>query len=316
MPSFHLLLNLSVLLLTHQCDFIEWQVLSMSELGEQLKQARINKKMSLEEVQEMTKIQKRYLESIEEGEFNKLPGSFYTKAFVKSYAEAVGLNYDVLLEEYGHELPKLPQTVESFPPRRSRASLPTAPGGKFLSALPGILIFLIIIGIFAMIWMVSINKNNDAGKDNIREDDQSVEVKQNENAVTKKEETEKSVDKESNENKPDDEEDIHASSGNGKIELASTSGDTSNFILSETDQFQVAFSFTGDSWLKIQDGSGKTVVNEGFSNGQEKTFDFSKVSDVRIRIGNTSNTKMEVNGEQIELPSGIVAQTVKIQLQK
>ncbi|PWA13566.1 hypothetical protein DCC39_01340 [Pueribacillus theae] len=293
----------------------------MSELGEQLKQARINKKMSLEEVQELTKIQKRYLESIEEGEFDKLPGSFYTKAFVKSYAEAVGLNYDVLLEEYGHELPKLPQTVESFPPRRSRASIPSPPSGKFLSALSGILIFLIIIGIFAVIWMVSINKNNDAGKDNIREDEQGVEVKQNENALTERETEksvdEKSVDKESNENKQDDDgEETHAPSGDGKIELASTSGDTSNFILSETDQFHVAFSFTGDSWLKIQDGSGKTVINQGFSNGQEKTFDFSKVSDVRIRIGNTSNMKMEVNGEQIELPSGIAAQTVKIHLQK
>ena len=48
----------------------------MSELGQQLREARLQKGMSLDDVQEMTKIRKRYLEAIEAGDYKVLPGSF------------------------------------------------------------------------------------------------------------------------------------------------------------------------------------------------------------------------------------------------
>lgn len=73
----------------------------MSELGQQLREARLQKGMSLDDVQEMTKIRKRYLEAIEAGDYKVLPGSFYVRAFIKTYAETVGLNPDELLE--GHK---------------------------------------------------------------------------------------------------------------------------------------------------------------------------------------------------------------------
>lgn len=66
----------------------------MSELGQQLREARLQKGMSLDDVQEMTKIRKRYLEAIEAGDYKVLPGSFYVRAFIKTYAETVGLNPD------------------------------------------------------------------------------------------------------------------------------------------------------------------------------------------------------------------------------
>lgn len=48
----------------------------MSELGLQLKEARLQKGMSLDDVQEVTKIRKKYLEAIESGDYKVLPGSF------------------------------------------------------------------------------------------------------------------------------------------------------------------------------------------------------------------------------------------------
>lgn len=70
----------------------------MSELGQQLKEARLQKGLSLDDVQEMTKIRKRYLEAIETGDYKVLPGSFYVRAFIKTYAETVGLNPDEILK--------------------------------------------------------------------------------------------------------------------------------------------------------------------------------------------------------------------------
>lgn len=76
----------------------------MSELGQLLRQARLEKKISLDDVQEATKIRKRYLEAIEEGDYQVLPGSFYVRAFVKTYAEMVGLNGNEIAQYYHHDI--------------------------------------------------------------------------------------------------------------------------------------------------------------------------------------------------------------------
>ncbi|WP_181438825.1 RodZ domain-containing protein [Paenibacillus sambharensis] len=77
----------------------------MSELGNLLKNAREEKGYSLEDIQDLTKIRKRYLEAIEEGNYAVLPGNFYVRAFVKNYAETVGLDAEEVLSMYQQEIP-------------------------------------------------------------------------------------------------------------------------------------------------------------------------------------------------------------------
>ncbi|UJZ88526.1 helix-turn-helix domain-containing protein [Heyndrickxia coagulans] len=77
----------------------------MTELGNRLKEARKEKGISLDDLQEMTKIQKRYLKNIEEGNYDSMPGKFYVRAFIKQYAEAVGLDPETLFEEYESDIP-------------------------------------------------------------------------------------------------------------------------------------------------------------------------------------------------------------------
>lgn len=293
----------------------------MSELGEQLKRAREEKRVSLDEIQALTKIQKRYLQAIEDGDFDKLPGAFYTKAFIKSYAEAVGLNYEALIQEFGHELPSTSQPEESLPPRRMRPTIISPARSKFTSVLSGLLVFFIVIGIFAIIWMVSIGSNDDNALDDAKQTDseQNVVVEQNKNAISDDKNKAEPIKEDDDKEKDDEdknEEMVQNEPNRGNLEKISVSGDTTNFILSETDEFQVDFTFHGDSWLKIQGGSGKSYVNKGFSNGEEATFDFRDEQRVRIRIGSTPSMKMFVNGEEVELKHQPVAQTVKIEFQK
>lgn len=51
-------------------------MLLVAELGTRLKEARLSKGYSLDDLQEITKIQKRYLVGIEEGNYSIMPGSF------------------------------------------------------------------------------------------------------------------------------------------------------------------------------------------------------------------------------------------------
>ncbi|MGO2909400.1 MAG: helix-turn-helix domain-containing protein [Leuconostoc citreum] len=70
-----------------------------NQIGEQLKAARLAKNMSLDDVQQITKIQVRYLEAIESNNLSVLPGDFYVRAFIRQYALAMGLNPEDLLGE-------------------------------------------------------------------------------------------------------------------------------------------------------------------------------------------------------------------------
>ncbi|MFC5402004.1 helix-turn-helix domain-containing protein [Cohnella soli] len=80
----------------------------MSDLGALLRKAREQRGYTLDDVQEYTKIRKRYLEAIESGDYKVLPGSFYVRAFVKTYSETVGLDAEEVLRLYQKELPQKP----------------------------------------------------------------------------------------------------------------------------------------------------------------------------------------------------------------
>jgi cytoskeletal protein RodZ len=123
----------------------------VSELGQLLKKARMEKSLSLDDLQNSTKIQKRYLEAIEQGDYKTLPGSFYVRAFIKSYAEAVGLEPSEVLRLYRNVIPS-PQNEQSLerPLRRKNANLrQTDRWNKWLS---GVLLWAFIILIAAIIY--------------------------------------------------------------------------------------------------------------------------------------------------------------------
>ena len=118
----------------------------MNEIGEILKDARIEKGYTLDDLQQITKIQKRYLQAIEDGNTDILPGRFYMRAFVKQYADIVDLDGEELLEEHLTETSK--EASEEF--AENVNVVPTRTEGKqegFLSDiteyLPMILIFLL-----------------------------------------------------------------------------------------------------------------------------------------------------------------------------
>jgi len=56
--------------------------------------------VTLEEISVATKISVRFLESIENEEFSRLPGGIFNRSFVRAYARYLGLDEDPLVEEY------------------------------------------------------------------------------------------------------------------------------------------------------------------------------------------------------------------------
>ncbi|HOW60858.1 MAG TPA: helix-turn-helix domain-containing protein [Candidatus Moranbacteria bacterium] len=72
-------------------------------LGERMKKIRNERRLSLAEISKSTKIQSKYLEYLEEGEYMKLPADVYVKGFIKSYATFMGLDDIGLIKQYQRE---------------------------------------------------------------------------------------------------------------------------------------------------------------------------------------------------------------------
>jgi hypothetical protein len=66
-----------------------------------LRSGRANKKLSLEDVAKITKIQPRILEKLERGELDGLPAEVFVKGFVRSFAKCVGLDEQEAIVRYG-----------------------------------------------------------------------------------------------------------------------------------------------------------------------------------------------------------------------
>ena len=87
----------------------------MRTVGEILKKARLEKRLSLDEVEKRIKIRKKYLEALEENAWHKLPSLPYIKGFLRNYSTLLDLRPEEMLavfrrhymyEEHGGILPE------------------------------------------------------------------------------------------------------------------------------------------------------------------------------------------------------------------
>ena len=86
----------------------------MFEIGNSLREARYRQQLELTEVEQATKIRARYLRALEEESFDVLPAQTYVKGFLRTYADYLGLDGQLYVDEYnsrygvGEEPPREP----------------------------------------------------------------------------------------------------------------------------------------------------------------------------------------------------------------
>ena len=94
---------------------VDWPV---RQLGERLRRRREELGLSLDDVQARTKIRKKYLRALEEGQWEVMPGEVYLKGFLRAYAECVGLDARAILKEYEERAEASTPANEVVPPSR------------------------------------------------------------------------------------------------------------------------------------------------------------------------------------------------------
>jgi cytoskeleton protein RodZ len=72
----------------------------MLDIGAQLRETRMRRRIDISEVEAATKIRAKYLRALENEEWSLLPGPTFVKTFLRTYAEYLDLDARNLVEEY------------------------------------------------------------------------------------------------------------------------------------------------------------------------------------------------------------------------
>ncbi|ETI68784.1 helix-turn-helix domain-containing protein [Neobacillus vireti] len=285
----------------------------MTELGNRLKEARIAKGLSLDDLQSMTKIQKRYLIGIEEGNYSSMPGNFYVRAFIKQYSEALSLNPDEIFETYKSEIPaslndELPQQLSRVKTQKTM----TDGNSKIFDILPKILIGVFVIGILTTVYYFFSHYSGTDSKSSTNKKNDPVTLttnekleKGNEKDNNKEKQSEKDSGKDKDTTKPEEEKPPVVEAPKQEVSVVQSSGKNSTYDLKNADKFVVKLVSKGQTWVSIKNGKGKsffqgTLKTLETGGPESQAVDLSAESSAVIRVGNAADTEIYVNDQLLE----------------
>jgi cytoskeleton protein RodZ len=92
----------------------------MTDIGAMLREARMREHLDIAEFEARTKIRAKYLRALEDEEWALLPGYTFTKAFLRTYADMLGLDGRMLVDEFKrqHQDPSELELAPVLPARR------------------------------------------------------------------------------------------------------------------------------------------------------------------------------------------------------
>lgn len=258
----------------------------MFEIGTKLREQRIAKGLSIEDIQNATKIRSWYIEAIEEGNLDKLPGKFYERAFIKTYAELVELDqeiYNKYLEE--NEPIKVEEQLADADKYKPKQMLMPKALNLFTKPLFYVLLLLIAVAIYITI-VIFINNNEedpnkfDGNPPNQGQEDPKGEIPSD---------------------LPGD-----GDSAKDKVVINELEGTVLNHeyyqVISSDDELYLDFALTGPCWVSVKenDAFGADLLTQTlniYSDPAKIKFDGT----LYLHIGNAQNIKILINDEVIDL---------------
>jgi cytoskeleton protein RodZ len=132
----------------------------MFEIGGSLREARLKRNLTSADVQKAIRIRDRYLQALEEERWELLPGDAYVKGFLRTYADYLGLDGNLYVEEYNSRFahPDEPQLV----PERFARSGSRLGGVGFLRPLVVVAVIVAIVAGLAA-WQLSSSSGGKQG---------------------------------------------------------------------------------------------------------------------------------------------------------
>ncbi|MDF2662944.1 MAG: Xre family transcriptional regulator [Paenibacillus sp.] len=297
----------------------------MSDLGQLLKKARLDKGISLDQLEETTKIRKRYLEAIEEGDYKVLPGNFYVRAFIKSYAETVGLDPNEVLEHYGKAVPATEVEPAVEPIRRKRSSTRnTEKLSKWASNILMLSFILLILGI--IYYFIGTSYSGNDPKKQVDPSDKITDKLPDKNAPSVQNTGDAGAGGQTDTGKPP-EGSVTPPAVNlpePVVTFARSVGNIDYYTVTNADKLNVKLVINGEEcWLSIskiipatadRKQEHQSIESKLYKKGD--TRDWTSDQSVYLNIGFPPAAEITVNGVPIQLGTVKASKKVQIDLEK
>ena len=281
----------------------------MDEIGQKLRNARIKKGYTIDDLQQITKIQKRYLIAIEEGQFDHLPGDFYVRAFIKQYSDAVGISSDDLLEEYKADIPNSQPSQEATQQETKTRSIKEESNSFFSNLgnyIPQIVVGIVVIVIIAVIAFGMVHRNQNASSVTIPKDSTTQ--------TTKKKTAKKST-------KTTKKATAKKKTATKTVSVKSSGDNTYTVTNMPTGGLKVVVAGNGgQAWIQFTEGSN-TTWQQALSSGEKKeTTVPADTTSFKIQTGNINNTEITIDGKKLDLgttdSSSSIVKTITFNVEK
>lgn len=287
----------------------------MDEVGKKLREARIEKGYTIDDLQQITKIQKRYLIAIEEGNFDALPGDFYVRAFIKQYAETVGLDGQKLLDQYADALPNPAATAAADeeaeePADKRRDTRPLVGAGNVAARaknyLPQIIVVAVVVIIIALLsyfaWQGGRHNQRSIPTTQESSTSQVAKSSKKSSSASKSSSSAKSSSKKESKKK-----DL-------KITAAGVSGAQMNYTVANLPSSgnKITVAATSQAvWLSVSFG-GTQSWQGTLTAGSDHSVDIpSGTQTIQIRTGNATYTTAKLNDTTIDMNQSGVTSIVR-----
>jgi transcriptional regulator with XRE-family HTH domain len=117
--------------------------MSVHELGKALTQARNARGLTLHDVERDTRISSKYLKALEEGQLEALPAPVYARAFMRTYAQYLGLNARDMVQQMPGAKPE--PELPPFPDVTREARLPLLSGSWLIAGV--VVVLMLVVGL-------------------------------------------------------------------------------------------------------------------------------------------------------------------------
>src|SRR6478672_4375946 len=133
----------------------------MPDIGATLREARMRQRIDISEIEAQTKIRAKYLRALENEEWDLLPGPTFVKSFLRTYAEALGLDARLLLEEYKlrHERLSEHELLPIAPPGKHRDKQRRGPPGVGRD----VAVALLVVALVGLLIVLGNNSDDNGG---------------------------------------------------------------------------------------------------------------------------------------------------------
>ena len=266
-------------------------------IGETLRKARIDKKISLDELQQRTKIQQRYLLAIEENDFHELPSDYYLRTFIRQYADEVKLDGNYLidvLDGKDRPMPTYPE-LETVDGLRKNKHVESPTRARFKATLPMILLGLVALAIISVVgYMTWLDHQETA----IIPENSSVQVERSDVSSSVAEKVS------SSQPKP-----VESSKEPEKPKMAFTmENNTTNAATMKVEHAEkpLKISFTGTErvWVGVQ-VNGALTYQKTLEKGESETTELpADTAQAVITVGMAKYAEVKINDQALDFQPG------------